>query len=32
MEKKYGGLEFVNPEVTKTNLLCKSNVKAMESC
>lgn len=30
MKKKYGGMGLVDPEVAKTNLLCKWIVKAIE--
>lgn len=29
-EKKYGGLELVDPKATKTNLLCKWIIKGMK--
>lgn len=28
--KKYGGLELVDPKAAKTNILCKCIVKVME--
>jgi len=30
MNKKYGGLELVDPKAAKTNILCKCIVKVME--